>query len=578
MSQQAIIAAASHLRRNLALGDGHGVTPDPQPQAVGGGEMVVRFSRDYRGIPLFLQSISVRLNADNDVTRTGGSLGDAVWHCAITPDISAEQAVQLAAEHFRSRQAGGDPCRVAHRALLARGTLATTPLASFPLASRPAVFRTRRGAAAAQLVIVAQGNAPQLCWLVRLPTGANGEYLNAVAAAGEVACKVIFCAPWTAGARCSASVFRSAPDPAGANRESVVFPMPLAAYPPNLSTRPGAALFADWMDDASMIGNCVEMFLSNAPKTLKALQTPGGLQLAAVNDPFGLDQALVNAFYLCNYLHDFFLLLGFGEAEGNFQLVNRPGIGRGKDRLRVRVFDSVIDRLGIMQARDDGITPELRLGRSPGKQRLAALDPDIVIHEYSHGVSHRIVGGRLGFNSLLEEQSIAIDEGWSDYFALTIQNASRANAQVSTFGAWVSGNPAGIRLARYDSNHPATYATLGSKPYDTPIAAAEVWAYALMRMNELIGHALVSNMRGHEIGWSVVVRSMKLLDDDNPTFVQARQAVLDAFEPLRKDGVITAAERDQAAAAARQAFRERGLGANASSNGKKLGNARADFS
>jgi extracellular elastinolytic metalloproteinase len=577
MGKNAISVASSHLDEALKIGKGQRFVADPHEQTTAAGDTVVRFAREYRGIPLFLYGVSVHVTADNRIARTTGAMDGSMWTCDVVPDISAAAGVQYAIAHFRSRLGTGErPCRMPHRVLLARCTIDPQPLASFPIPSRPTVFATRRGGIAAHLVILVEGRTPQLCWLVRLPTGLTGEYLNVVAATGDRKGEVLFCAPWSASAHCSASVFRSSPDAVGSNRQQVDFPLPLGAYPPGFSVNPNAKLFADWMDGASMIGNCVEMFLANAPKTLKATQTPQGLQLPQASDPFGLDQGLVNTFFLCNYLHDFFLLLGFGEKEGNFQLVNSSGSGRDGDRLRVRVFDAVIQNLGIMQARDDGTTAELRVGRSPAK-RLAALDADIVIHEYGHGVSHRLVGGRLGWSSLIEEQSIGVDEGWSDYFAITIQNAFRPNAEVFTFGEWVSGKAGGLRLAPYDANYTGHYGMLGKKPYNTTIAAAEVWAVALIRMNEAIGADLNSKMRGHEIGWSAVVESMKLLEDDNPTFVQARGAVLAAIDGLHKGGAITAAEHGTAVPAALRAFRERGLGAQASSSGTSLKDARADF-
>lgn len=576
MDGNAISVSSLYLDGALKVGEGQRIVADPHEQMTAAGDTVVRFAREYRGIPLFLQRVSVHVTSDNRIARTTGAMDDAMWTCDVVPDLSAVDAVQQAVAHFRVRPANGDrPCRVRHRSLLARRTIDPQQLASFPLPSRPTVFTARHEGIAAHLVILVQHGTPQLCWLVRLPTGLT-EYVNVVVATGDGKGKVLFCAPWSASAHCSASVFRNSPDATGSNRQQIDFPMPLSAYPPGFAGQPNAKLFRDWMDDASMIGNCVEMFLANAPKTLKAIQTAQGLQLAEANDPFGLEQGLVNAFFLCNYLHDFFLLLGFGEKEGNFQLINSSGNGRGGDRLRVRVFDTVIQDLGIMQARDDGTIAELRVGRSPAK-RLAALDADIVIHEYGHGVSHRLVGGRLGWNSLLEEQSIGVDEGWSDYFAVTIQNAFRPNAEVFTFGEWVSGKAGGLRLAPYDANYSGTYGMLGKKPYNTTIAAAEVWAVALIRMNEAIGANLNSKMRGHEIGWSAVVESMKLLEDDNPTFVEARDAVLAAIDGLHKGGAISTSEHGIAIPAARRAFRERGLGAQASSAGKALKDARADF-
>ena len=43
-------------------------------------------------------------------------------------------------------------------------------------------------------------------------------------------------------------------------------------------------------------------------------------------DATGDDQKVLNIFYYCCYMHDFCYLLGFREADGNFQQDN---LGRG---------------------------------------------------------------------------------------------------------------------------------------------------------------------------------------------------------------------------------------------------------
>ena len=57
--------------------------------------------------------------------------------------------------------------------------------------------------------------------------------------------------------------------------------------------------------------------------------------------------------------------------------------------------------------------------------RHTALDSDVVFHEFVHGVTNRLVGGRLDQTSLGQPQSRGMGEGWSDYFALSFQNVNR---------------------------------------------------------------------------------------------------------------------------------------------------------
>jgi hypothetical protein len=46
------------------------------------------------------------------------------------------------------------------------------------------------------------------------------------------------------------------------------------------------------------------------------------------------------------------------------------------------------------------------------------FDNGVIAHEYGHGISTRLAGGR---NSRLETIQIKMGEGWSDWFALMMQ-------------------------------------------------------------------------------------------------------------------------------------------------------------
>ena len=51
------------------------------------------------------------------------------------------------------------------------------------------------------------------------------------------------------------------------------------------------------------------------------------------------DAAVVNAFFMVNYLHDFAYMNGFNEAAGNFQDTNYSNEGEGNDQVNVEVHD-----------------------------------------------------------------------------------------------------------------------------------------------------------------------------------------------------------------------------------------------
>lgn len=113
-------------------------------------------------------------------------------------------------------------------------------------------------------------------------------------------------------------------------------------------------------------------------------------------------------------MHDFFSLLGFDEEHGNFQEENYGGSGRGGDRLIVNVLKKAQGNAN-MRAQNDGEPAVLKLGtwrnkNPPSIGEPTALDAGVVIHEYAHGVSQRLVGGQLKKVALVEPQSLALGE------------------------------------------------------------------------------------------------------------------------------------------------------------------------
>jgi extracellular elastinolytic metalloproteinase len=100
-------------------------------------------------------------------------------------------------------------------------------------------------------------------------------------------------------------------------------------------------------------------------------------------------------------------------------------------------------------------------------------------------------------------------EGWSDYFALTIQNFGKSVEKVVT-GDWVVNDPNGIRGLKYDSNFPDRFDKIGTGRYNQEHNIGEIWCATLMEINRKIGKALGSQDLGHQISWQIVVDGLKL--------------------------------------------------------------------
>jgi extracellular elastinolytic metalloproteinase len=203
----------------------------------------------------------------------------------------------------------------------------------------------------------------------------------------------------------------------------------------------------------------------------------------------------------------------------------------------------------------------LSLGRAPKTGEPSALHAELVTHEYTHGVVHRMVGGRLATAWLIQQQSQAMDEGWADYFAITLRNFYLHPASNYQFAGWAGP---GFRSASYDPAVVRDYGKLGKPPQNTINGAGEIFAAALIRFNEFLGAKLGDPQKGHCIGWRAVVESLRLIDA-NPHFLQGRDALLGGIDELEQGALIDGPEAAAAHAAAREAFARYGMGKNAKS-------------
>ena len=131
-----------------------------------------------------------------------------------------------------------------------------------------------------------------------------------------------------------------------------------------------------------------------------------------------VDAARVNTFYVVNTVHDIFYRYGFTEQAFNFQNNNFGKGGRGNDRVTISVQDSAGRNNADMLTLPDGQTGRMRmfLWTLTSPQRDGALENDIVLHEYTHGLTNRMTGG--GTASCLQTQEAGgMGEGWSDAMA-----------------------------------------------------------------------------------------------------------------------------------------------------------------
>jgi hypothetical protein len=323
--------------------------------------------------------------------------------------------------------------------------------------------------------------------------------------------------------------------------------------------------------DAPVTGSSNRSFIFNYNPSVS--QGQGDAPLGAESQKGGVTQL----FYIINRFHDEMYLLGFTEQARNFQHNNFGRGGFGSDRLSAQAQDNVCASTNpnappVTCANNanfgtpaDGSRPRMQmfLWTAPEPDRDGALDADIVVHEYTHGISNRLHGNASGLSSVMAR---GMGEGWSDFYA----HAMLSEPSDPVDGVYSSaGYSHYLRFTGFNTNYyyggrrfpkaimsavggpnnrphnPLTFADvdstqldvndgafargpLGSNIADQVHAAGEVWSTALW---EVRGKFIA------RLGWAdgnrrvlqYVTDGMKLAPLA-PTFLQERDAIIAAAQ------------------------------------------------
>ncbi len=306
-------------------------------------------------------------------------------------------------------------------------------------------------------------------------------------------------------------------------------------------------------------------FLGSAPRNFGYAPPPQGGNPGAGDDPAGPGYqrgVVTNLFYLANFFHDRLYALGFDEAAGNFQTDNQGRGGAGGDPVEAEAQQGAAAGSGNnanFSTPPDGSSGIMRmfLWTGPTPQRDGGLDATIVLHELAHGVTNRIIGNAAGLNWI---PGAGMGEGWSDFYALSLLNASTGDDPAGnyTIGSYAtySLQPAfadnyvyGIRRFPYSTDNtvnPLTWAdaddttaamTGGIAPSPLGFQAngaaevhnlGEIWALTLWearsRVIALHGGDVAA---GNEAMLGIVTDALKMTPLD-PSLTEARDALLDA--------------------------------------------------
>jgi|GEM_PF-657146 len=295
--------------------------------------------------------------------------------------------------------------------------------------------------------------------------------------------------------------------------------------------------------------------------------------------------AVTNLFYWNNLIHDIHYMYGFDEAAGNFQENNFSKGGSGSDSVDAHSQDGSGSCNARFTTPSDGSNPRMEMFtcNDTSPDRDGSLDSGIIVHEYGHGITNRLVGGPSNVSCLQNNQQPG--EGWSDFFALAYtakegdQGTDSRGIGTYLFGQAPDG--IGIRTQYYSTDQNVnnfTYKSIDGMA--VPHGVGSVWAQGLWEVYWALvdKHGFDQDLRNPEPGWAGNQRALFYVTEGlkhtncSPSFLDTRDgiiaAVVDAQSKFGTEDFCTVW----------QAFADFGLGVDAATPGNTATTATNGFS
>jgi subtilisin-like proprotein convertase family protein len=537
------------------------------------------------GVPAYDSALFANVTADGRLVNAGGAPVHDLQVPSTDPPLGPS-AARAAAQRDLGVAVDGDPGSVGSDAVR------TTRFADGDSAS---------------LVTLADPDGDHLAW--KLVVAGKNPYIYEMlvdAASGAI----LHRASLTEFAT-SASVFKYHPGAAaGGTATSVTFPSGWLPASPTSLTGPNAHAYADRNPNDGINGDsetppssgtnfiypvvpqtagtghsCPTAFTTpctwdgaytfNTSNT--AIPTAGNASVTA-----NQSQATTQLFYYVNNYHDWLAAdpIDFTTTSYNFQ---------GADPVNAEADDFGGLNNANMSTPPDGTSPRMQMYLFTGSSYPAvngADDASVVYHEYTHGLTNRLVGNDGAANGLQTRQSRAMGEAWSDWYAMDYLNAQglvpddpNTDGDV-VVGAYVTNNVnTGIRYNALDcpvgSGPPHcpgsatagpggfTFADMGrvssssGNPYFEVHADGEIWAETLWDLRTAVGATVARGL----------ITNALRLSPKQPSFLTMRDAILQA------DLVTGGSHR----AAIWQVFAHRGMGFGATTTSGNAGRGAVSF-
>ncbi|KAI8913275.1 Fungalysin metallopeptidase-domain-containing protein [Gorgonomyces haynaldii] len=300
-----------------------------------------------------------------------------------------------------------------------------------------------------------------------------------------------------------------------------------------------------WTTGSVTTGNNVDVFIDNGSTRGKGTNGVFTSAWSATQEPNqggNVQAAAVNLFYLINKMHDITYHFGFTEAAGNFQNDNFGKGGSQGDSVKGNAQSSAGTNNANFGTPPDGQRPTMNmfLFTSTTPKRDGSLENDIPIHEYTHGISNRLTGGKRNGQCLGSTESGGMGEGWGDAMAMFLLRKPTDTRNTDfAMGNYVTGQPEsgkGIRRFRYSTSLTTNPETFSFFSKSTEVHnLGEIWASML---NEVYWNLVdklgfsenwydEKQQKGNIVAMQLMIGGM-MLQPCNPTFTQARDAILKA--------------------------------------------------
>lgn len=521
-----------------------------------GGTHHISWTQSSRGVPVFHNGLRANVTRDGRLVSVTGSPVHAIGFASSTPLVGSGGAIRAARTDGGARVMAGQP----------------TDSATLVL------FPTARGA--------------RLAWRTYTWPSTQQLFLSVVDA---ITGSVLYRQSLTSDATGAASAWEFYPSdllPAGANTANpIVFPVVdgtalfganayvWADVKDNNKVDPGedipAVAGTDWSRTAVLDSSNAAQNCSTARPCTWDRNAPFSWQT-------NMAQNAAQVMYYLNKYHDHLAgaPYGFTPAAGNFELA-------GGDPVFGNTLDGANSGNGLpdknhfdnanMSTMPDGNPPVMQMYLFHATQGLGLVpsanggdDAEIVYHEYTHGLSNRLVLYPDGTSGITTQQAGSMGEGWSDWYAEDFLNNEGFKPDTAAIGDVVMGAitfagqlrsqpvdcPVGFNAACPGSPDAGsggyTYGDFGKVlGFPEVHADGEIWLETLWQIRQALGPIVAETL---------VTRGMEL-SPPAPSFLDMRNAIIQA-DMVNFDGANQTTLWS--------IFAQRGMGYFASSTGEDL--------